>query len=107
MQRLGDGRRLVVSTDGGERPVWARDGLYFQSRGQLLRATLANAETFRVDGVSRIADLQGATLRGVSPDGRILVERDTDLAQGPAIVSLDWLREARALLGPPATALPR
>ena len=107
LQRLRDGRRLVVSTDGGERPIWARDGLYFQSRGHLARATIADAETFRVEAVTRITDLQGATLRGVSPDGRILVERDTDLSQGSAIVSLEWLREARALLGPPATALPR
>jgi serine/threonine-protein kinase len=107
LQRLRDGRRLVVSTDGGERPIWARDGLYFQSRGQLVRATIADAETFRVENVTRITDLQGATLRGVSPDGRVLVERDTDLSQGTAIVGLEWLREVRSLLGPPATALPR
>jgi serine/threonine-protein kinase len=107
LQRLRDGRRLVVSTDGGERPVWARDGLYFQSRGHLVRAAIADAETFRVEGVTRLGDLQGATLRGVSADGRILVERDTNLSHGTAIVSLEWLREVRALLGPPATALPR
>ncbi len=107
LQRLRDGRRLVVSTDGGERPVWARDGLYFQSRGQLVRAAIADAETFRVETVTRLGNLQGATLRGVAADGRMLVERDTDLSQGTAIVSLEWLREVRALLGPPATALPR
>jgi Tol biopolymer transport system component len=107
LQRLRDGRRLVVSTDGGERPVWARDGLYFQSRGQLVRAAIADAETFRVDGVTRVGDLQGATVRGVTAEGRILVERDTSPSQGTAIVSLEWLREIRALLGPPATALPR
>ena len=62
---------------------------------------------FRVEAVTRLGDLQGATLRGVSADGRILVERDTNLSQGTAIVSLEWLHEVRALLGPPATALPR
>jgi len=107
LHRLRDGRRIVVSTDGGERPVWARDGLYFQSRGKLVRATIANAEAFRVDAVTRIADLQGATLLGAAPDGRVLVERGTDLSQSTAVVSLEWLREVRALLGPPATALPR
>ena len=107
LQRLHDGRRLVVSTDGGERPVWARDGLYFQSRGQLVRATIANAATPRVDSVTPIADLQGGTLQGVSPDGRILVDRIADLPPSTSVVSLEWLREVRALLGPPAAALPR
>ena len=107
LQRLRDGRRLVVSTDGGERPLWARDGLYFQSRGHLVRAAIADADTFRVDGVTRVGDLQGATLRGVTAEGRILVERDTDPSHDIAIVSLEWLREIRALLGPPTTALPR
>jgi DNA-binding winged helix-turn-helix (wHTH) protein/Tol biopolymer transport system component len=105
--RLRDGRRMVVSTDGGERPVWSQDGLYFQSRGRLVRARIADAQTFRIDAVDEIADLQGAALQGVSPDGRILVERGTDLSHGTAVVNLEWLREARALLGPPATALPR
>ena len=30
-------------------PHWARDGLYFQSRGHLARAAIADAETFRVE----------------------------------------------------------
>jgi Tol biopolymer transport system component len=107
LQRLPDGRRTVVSTDGGERPFWGRDGLYFQSRGQLMRATIADGESLAVESVTRITDLRGATLHGVSGDGRMLVERDTSQAQGTAVVSLEWLREVRALLGPPATALPR
>jgi DNA-binding winged helix-turn-helix (wHTH) protein/Tol biopolymer transport system component len=108
LQRLRDGRRIVVSTDGGERPFWARDGLYFQSRGQLVRAAIADdAGTLRVGQVARIGGLQGGTLLGVSPDGRVLAERGTDLSQGTAVVSLEWLREVRALLGPPTTALPR
>jgi eukaryotic-like serine/threonine-protein kinase len=107
LQRLRDGRRIVVSTDGGERPFWTRDGVYFQSRGRLVRATIADAETFRVEAATVVADLQGGTLQGVSPDGRVLVERGTDLSQATAVVSLEWLREVRAVLGPPATALPR
>lgn len=107
LQRLHDGRRLVVSTDGGERPVWARDGLYFQSRGQLVRATIASAATLGVEAVTSVADLQGGTLQGVAPDGRILVDRSADLPPSTSVVSLEWLREVRALLGPPATALPR
>jgi len=60
-----------------------------------------------VESVTRLANLLGATLQGVARDGRILVQRDSDLAPASAVVSLEWLREVRALLGPPAAALPR
>lgn len=107
LQRLRDGRRIVVSTDGGERPHWGPDGLYFQSRGHLMRAAIADADSMRVESVTRLGNLLGTTLLGVAPDGRMLVQRDTDMAPASAVVSLEWLREVRALLGPPAAALPR
>ena len=107
VQRLRDGRRIVVSTDGGERPHWGPDGLYFQSRGQLMRAAIAGADSMRVESVTRLANLFGATLQGIAPDARVLVRRDADMSPAAAVVSLEWLREVRALLGPPAAALPR
>jgi len=61
----------------------------------------------RVESVTRLGNLLGTTLLGVAPDGRMLVQRDTDVAPASAVVSLEWLREVRALLGPPAAALPR
>jgi hypothetical protein len=106
IQSLDDGRRIVVSTDGGERPFWRNGGLYFQSRGQLLRAAITGGNTTRVETVTRIGDLEGGTLQGISPDGRFLARRSAG-SRGSAIVSLEWLREVRALLGPPATLLPR
>ena len=73
-----------------------------------MRASVADdAGTLRVGQVDRTSGVQGGTLQGVSPDGRVLVERDADLLQSTAVVSLEWLREVRALLGPPTTALPR
>jgi Tol biopolymer transport system component len=106
LQNLDDGHRIVVSTDGGERPFWRNDGLYFQSRGQLFRAAIPGGKPPRVETVTRIGDLEGGALQGISPDGRILVRPSAE-SRGRAIVSLEWLREVRALLGPPATALPR
>jgi hypothetical protein len=102
--RLADGKRVVVSTDGGERPVWTSAGLFFQSRGRLARTSVAG--DLRVEPLARVAELAGATLRGVAPDGRYLVNR-SDAAPSSATVSLDWVREARALIGPPSTTLPR
>jgi DNA-binding winged helix-turn-helix (wHTH) protein/Tol biopolymer transport system component len=108
VQRLSDGRRVVVSTDGGERPVWAKDGLYYQSRGRLIRATVANdAADLRVSHSDPIPGFSGVSLRAVAPDGRVLVDRPDDLSQSSIVVSLEWVRELRSILGPPAAALPR
>jgi len=108
--RIRDGRRIVVSTDGGERPVWTRGGLYYQSRGRLMRASISqdnNAGDLRVEHFAALAELQGGTLEDVASDGRALLHRGADLPSSSAVLSLEWLRDIRALLGPPASALPR
>jgi serine/threonine-protein kinase len=105
--RLRDGRRAVVSTDGGQRPRWTSAGLFFESRGQIVRTSIdGSAADLRVAPLVRAAGLNGATLRGVSPDGRLLVEWPGEPPTF-ATVSLDWIREVRALIGPPAATLPR
>jgi DNA-binding winged helix-turn-helix (wHTH) protein/Tol biopolymer transport system component len=121
VQRIGDGRRIVVSTNGGERPVWTREGLYYQSDNAIIRASIgANEDGPRVDATAaapigdadRLAVENGALLQGVAPDGRALLVRPAGFgarASQPsrAVVSLDWLREARVRLGPPEVRLPR
>jgi serine/threonine-protein kinase len=108
VQRLGDGKRVVVSTDGGESPVWTKEGLHYQLRGRLMRAAISDAGgELRVTHFASVITPPNASLRGVSPDGRVLFDRPADLIESAAVVSLDWMREVRALLGPPASALPR
>ena len=108
MQRLRDGRRVVVSTEGGERPAWGKDGLYYQSRGRLMRATVAgDGDALRVSHFDPVPGFRGASLRGVAPDGRVLVDRAEDLSTSTAVVALEWVRDVRSVLGPPASALPR
>jgi eukaryotic-like serine/threonine-protein kinase len=108
VQRLHDGKRLVVSTDGGESPVWTKDGLYYQSRGRLMRAAISDAGgELRVIHFAPLPIQPNGSLRGVSSDGRLLFDRPSDLSQSAVVVSLDWMREVRSLLGPPAAALPR
>ena len=105
--RLRDGRRAVVSTDGGQRPFWTSAGLFFESRGQIVRTTVTTGdEDIRVEPLGRVADLGGSTLRGVARDGRFLITHMND-PSALATVSIDWAREVRALLGPPAATLPR
>jgi DNA-binding winged helix-turn-helix (wHTH) protein/WD40 repeat protein len=105
--RLIDNRRVVISTSGAEHPQWTRAGLYFQSRGALMHARISDVETLRVEDVTGEVSLQSGTLRGVAQDGRLLLQRDSAPASTTAVVSLDWLREVRTLLGPPSTSLPR
>jgi Tol biopolymer transport system component len=105
--RLRDGRRTVVSSDGGQRPRWSSAGLFFESRGQIMRTSIdAIALDLKVEPLVPTAGLAGAMLRGVSPDGRFLVEWPGEPAT-LATVTLDWIREVRALIGPPAATLPR
>jgi hypothetical protein len=105
--RLRDGRRTVISTDGGQRPFWTSAGLFFESRGHIVRTSITTLPNdIRVEPLARVADLGGATLRGVAPDGRFLIEQSGD-RPALATVSVDWAREVRALIGPPAALLPR
>jgi Tol biopolymer transport system component len=108
VQRLRDGRRVLVSTDGGERPLWLRDGLYYQSRGRLMRAQVSDSSgDLRVGPIATVTNLDATALLGIAPDGRALVDRGSGSPQDNAVVSLEWPREVRQLLGPPAATLPR
>lgn len=108
VQRLGDTRRIVVSTDGGQRPVWTDQGLFYQSRGRVMRAAIADLEgDLRISHTAPITGVPASTLRGVAPNGRLLLDRTADLTSSSLVVSLDWRGDVLTLLGPPALNLPR
>jgi Tol biopolymer transport system component len=101
--------RILVSTDGGERPFWSRDGraLLYQSGDRLLRAAISDANGALSVGTSElVSDVGTAVVRGIAPDGRVLIER-TGSSPTRAVVALEWLREVRQVLGPPAAVMPR
>lgn len=116
VQRLRDGRRALVSSGGGETPVWTRGGLFYRSGTSVVRRTVTvDPDAIRIESAQHTADRraepyatleQQTLLEAVSPDGQLLVSR-ADTAATSAVVSLEWVREVRALLGPPASALPR
>lgn len=110
VQRISDGRRTLVSTAGGDHPVWSPDGTYliYRTESGLVRATLS--ETSEGPQVGEIIPLDapsGASVAGIAADGRILIDprRSTRLTR--AVMALGWQRDARRLLGPPAAILPR
>jgi hypothetical protein len=108
VQRIGDSRRVVVSTDGGQRPVWTDQGLFYQSRGRVMRATIADLDgDLRISHMAPIAGVPPGSLRGVSSSARLLLDRAPDLTSASLIVSLDWRGDVLTLLGPPALNLPR
>ncbi len=116
VQRIVDGGRIVVSTGGGERPVWTRDGLFYQSAGSIRRATVRIApDGLVVDDhidvpltdAGRRGLQSGATLQRIGPDGGVVLSPSEQAHQTSAVVSLEWIREARRALGPPEARLPR
>ena len=104
VRAVADGRRFVVSADGGSTPRWSADGrcLYYTSGRRMIRAavdTTANAVTAR----DTLFDRPGAQILAVTPAGRVLAARGPAAADRGLIV-LQWLRELRQQLPLPVTA---
>lgn len=107
VHRLRDGRRVVVSTGGGTRPFWTAEGaLMYQAHETLMRAAV-NPDSLIVGSATRVAPLGNDLPIGIAPDGRILVLRRPAFRGHSAVLALHWDREARRLLGPPETKMPR
>ena len=102
------GRRSPVSTTGGSRPFWSLDGrtLYFESRGSVLRALIGDGGELAAHAAV-VHTLQSERLIGVTPDGTLLLERDPHPPAARAILTLEWIRELRRVVGPPPVPLPR
>jgi hypothetical protein len=98
----------VVSTAGGERPMWTSAGtaLLYSTGRTVMRATI-DADSLTVGSPTKVIDLGDQRLVGVAPDGRLLVSGDARPPSRSAVLAINWEREARRLLGPPAAALPR
>ena len=106
--RIADQHRTAVSTAGGTSPIWSPDGrtLFYQAGSRLVSTG--------IDGVSRaigaqldVLALEDGAVTGIAPDGRILLRRHGEAASREAVLTLEWVRELRRILGPPETALPR
>jgi hypothetical protein len=49
----------------------------------------------------------GSVPAGASADGRVLLQRSSDGPTAHGTLTLEWIKELREKLGPPAAALPR
>jgi hypothetical protein len=92
------GPQVQVSSDGGARPVWSRDGreIYYESGNQLTRVTLVPGPAFAVGNPSTLFSLAGAQDWDVASDGRVILIRAAEAATGGQLVVVeDFFEELR------------
>jgi serine/threonine-protein kinase len=105
---LADKRRLPISNAGGSNPMWSNDGASISYRaGDALMRVAIDRSGGTLGSPVRVAELRGAEVVGVTSDNRILIRRAGDLPSQHAVLTLEWAREVRTILGPPTAALPR
>ncbi|MGB2717632.1 MAG: winged helix-turn-helix domain-containing protein [Vicinamibacterales bacterium] len=105
--RLSDHRRMPVSSGGGTFPFWSPDGtgVFFVSGNRLMRAAIG-PDGATIGGPAIWSRQDAARAVGIEPRGRVLFERNAS-RPAAAILTRQWDREVRRLLGPPSPALLR
>jgi len=105
----GGGGRIQISTNGGTRPVWSRDGqtLYFRdvprassfssAGGRMLAVTLARDPALRVVSTQQFFDGPYDREFDVSPDGSRFLMIESRSSGVSLIVIPNWLTELRRL----------
>jgi eukaryotic-like serine/threonine-protein kinase len=106
--RIADHDRTPVSTAGGTAAFWSSDGrtLFYRGGGRLVSVAI-DAIAGRIGAPVDVTALEDHAVAGIAPDGRILLRHHGDAGSREAILTLEWVRELRRILGPPETALPR
>ena len=101
----------MVSTSGGSRPGWARNGrelFYGDQNGAMMAVPVGSGPAFSAGAPVTLFDARaclvlGTTLRpwDVAPDGRFLMVQDDGLvAPMPLLVVLNWIEELKATFTP-------
>src|SRR6185436_20853385 len=77
--RMADQHRTPVSTAGGTAAFWSPDGrtLFYRGAGRLVSVAL-DATAGRIGAPVDVIALDGRTVAGIAPDGRILLRRHGD-----------------------------
>jgi len=102
----GPGPRHLVSTHGGNMPLWSRDGreIFFVSGGASMSAAVRTAPTFASEAPRKLFDLPEEILWGfgfydVSPDGQrfVMIEKDPfELRPLGLVIVPNWTAELEA-----------
>ncbi|HEY6930166.1 MAG TPA: hypothetical protein VJA66_10855, partial [Thermoanaerobaculia bacterium] len=99
----GPGGRFQVSTDGGENPVWSRDGreIFFR-RGKAMMAAPVDTRTKFQAGLPRaLFDIAASEDFDVAPDGRfVFVRLAGEKAPRSLAVVLGWFDDLKRRVAP-------
>ncbi len=91
---------MQISTDGGDSPVWSRDGnrLYYRSAGGSVTAATvrSDAASLTVTKRERMPGTRGITLYDVAPDGNRIVMTQSSDAHKQIVVTTNWVSMLRA-----------
>ena len=106
--RIADNHRVAISGAGGTEPAWSGDGgMLFYRAGDALVSVPIDAAGGVTAAPVPVMPLPEGSVALIAADGRILVGRNIDPAPREGVLTLEWARELRKMLGPPAAALPR
>ncbi len=103
----GPGPKVMISTEGGQLPVWSRDGkeLFYRWGDRMMAATVETQPEFKVTGTEVL--FKGRYLTNeyhnydVAPDGRFLMIQESQESTPPEIhVVLNWFEELKRLVPP-------
>ncbi|MBC8467925.1 MAG: protein kinase [Planctomycetes bacterium] len=102
----GPGPKVPVSTEGGQQPMWSRDGkeLFYRNGIKMMAAAVETESQFRVTGHIELFEgryLSTASLQNydVAPDGRFLMIQETKESVPLGInVVLNWFDELKQLV---------
>ena len=94
------GGRVLISAEGGRRPIWSRDGsqIFFRQAGQLLSATIAWQPSLHVTSRKSIVAGNYGVDFDVAKDGRLLLIEQDDSGQSLIVVP-NWRTELRRMAG--------
>jgi serine/threonine-protein kinase len=106
--RIADNRRVAISGSGGTLPAWSGDGraLFYRS-GDALVSVAVDAAGGVTARPAHVMTLHDDAVAGMTADGVILLSHNVDPAPRGGVLTLEWARELRKILGPPAATLPR
>jgi serine/threonine-protein kinase len=105
---IADNRRVAISGAGGTEPAWSGDGgTLFYRGGDALISVPIDAEGSVTATPVPVMPLPEGSVALIAADGRILLSRNVDPAPRDGVLTLEWARELRKMLGPPAASLPR
>ncbi len=105
--KLGDRRRVPISSSGGREPVWSGNGgaLFYKAGDATMRAQIDGSGQ-PIGAPVALTTFTGTTIAGVDGE-RLLLRRSGDQPSTHAALTLEWARALHRLLGPPAATLPR